>query len=42
MSATKYVFAVDNESGPLTYLRFADDVLLFASGPGDVAKMITI
>ena len=36
-----YGVVVDKETDPLTNLRFADDVLLFASSPSDAAKMIS-
>ena len=36
-----YGVVVDDISDPLSNLRFADDVLLFASSASDVAKMIT-
>ena len=35
-----YGIVVDRETDPLSNLRFADDVLLFASAPGDIGKMI--
>ena len=39
-SGAYYGVVVDSLTDPLSNLRFADDVLLFASGPADVAKMI--
>eukprot|EP00959_Pyramimonas_sp_CCMP1952_P397542 8330028-Pyramimonas_sp.AAC.1 len=34
-----YGFVIDSVDGPLTNLRFADDVLLLASSKSDVVKM---
>ena len=39
-SGNYYGLVIDSETDPLTNLRFADDVLLFASSPADIAKMI--
>ena len=40
-SGQYYGIVVDNKTSPLTNLRFADDVLLFAASPSDAAKMIS-
>ena len=36
-----YGIVIDDESDPLTNLRFADDVVLIANSRADIAKMIT-
>ena len=35
-----YGVVIDSETDPLSNLRFADDVILFASSPVDIGKMI--
>ena len=39
-SGAYYGVVIDSETDPLSNLRFADDVILFASSPGDIGKMI--
>ena len=35
-----YGIVIDSQTDPLSNLRFADDVLLFASNPSDIGKML--
>ena len=39
-SGAYYGIVIDSQTDPLSNLRFADDVLLFASSPTDIGKMI--